>query len=203
MQLSDDGNILDNGQKKLLLDMVNGRLVAKSLAGRVSLLRVIPISYPETPSSMFEDEKKTVIMLYISPQHFSKPNIRFIILHEIQHRIDELSLSFGYDVNKKQQLKQNYGECFRTVLAHLWDIYINGRLDREGLFETDTTETIGVGGRLCKRDRLNDRRLGIEFLEKCGVSPAEQIYDEVWSAREGEFNYDHLAQLALHHMSYL
>ncbi len=197
MQISDGAKILNDGQKKLVLDITTKHLKAKALLSQMSLLKIVH----GCPASEFEDDERTIITLHIRPEHFSKPNIEFIIFHEIQHRIDELNPSFGYDKSKKEKLNREYGQKFSGVLAHLWDVYIDGRLAREGLYQTDPNETIIIKAQTYKRDKVNNRLAGINFLQTRGIREAEQVYDKIWAVKDGELSYNQLTQLALDNMT--
>jgi len=200
MRISDDAGILNNAQRTLVSCIATERFGKYGFENRVCLIKIVEICGIDTPSSVFEDEEKKIITLNISPCHFSKQNIKFIICHEIQHRIDELKPSFGYDKDKKERLGQQYDQrCkhFSQVLAHLWDVYINGRLDKEGLYQTDPNETIGIKGQLYKECTPSTKRCAdVHFLECRGFRNAEQVYNRVWSAKECELSYDQLADLA-------
>jgi hypothetical protein len=195
MQIIDDANIFSNEQKKLVLDTAVARLKVYGLESQISSLKLLNGS----PASEFSDETRTQIVLYLQTNHFSKPNIKFIIYHEIQHRIDELSPDFGYDKSKKGKLSQRYDpHCrhFSSVLAHLWDIYINGRLHRECLYQTDPNKVIGIKGQFYKRTPSVNRCADIHFLECRGFQASEQVYDKLWNTKEGELSYNQLVNLA-------
>lgn len=205
MQIYDDKNDFSDEQKKLVLNTTVKRLRAKGLADRISalkLFRINPLVSHPSPSCKFEDEQKTIVILYIQSKYFCKPNIKFVIYHEIQHRIDELNDRFGYDPSKKEKLRQQYGSKFIIVLTDLWNIYINGRLEKEGLYQIDPSEKIDRRGvTVSLDDKSKIRLMKIDELKDCGVHNAKQVYDMVWNAKEGELSYDQLAQLALDNMT--
>lgn len=204
MQICDDKNAFSDEQKKLVLDTTVKRLRAKGLADRISTLKLFRIDPYISPCCEFEDKQKTVIILNIPLDRFSKPNIEFIIYHEIQHRIDELNDRFGYDPSKKEKLRQQYGCKFHIALTDLWNIYIDGRLEKEGLYQIDPSETIkNMKRKKCYllKEKSDRRLMTIETLEDIGFRNAQQVYDMLWNAKEGDFSYDQLAQLALDNMT--
>lgn len=200
MKILDKNHILNHEQRKLVLDTAINRLKTCGLKSQVSLIKIVAGS----PASEFEDDKKTIIVLYIKACYFSKANIRFIICHEIQHRMDELKPDFGYSKGKKEKLGQQYDQhCkyFSEVLAHLWDVYINGRLNKEGLYLTDHSQTIRIKGQFYKRTPSINRCADIHFLKCRGFRDAIRVYNEVWNAMECELSYDQLTDLTKRELS--
>ena len=202
MNIYDEKGTFDNEQKKLLLGISVKRLSAKGLTCRISGLRLIMPQVYCSPCSEFGDEEKTVINLYIGTGYLSKPNIEFVVCHELQHRVDELDNRFGYDPTKKEEYHRKYGCSFLTVLTDLWNIYINGRLEKEGLYQIDPNDGVYRHGKFrLLDDKSKIRLLKIEeWGEDQGVRDAEQLYDIVWNAKEGDLSYDQLAELAKKHM---
>ncbi len=142
MKIIDNSNSFDSEHKTFLKETIANRLKAVGLERRISTIEVVN----GEPASEFKDKGKSIITLHIGTKHLAKPNAKWMICHEIQHRIDELNLYFGFDKSKKHIYRTQYGDRFTVILAHLWDINIDGRLDKLGIYEINSSEKIGIKG---------------------------------------------------------
>jgi len=62
-------------------------------------------------------------------------NYQYILSHEFGHVYDRMDLGFQYSIEARRSLNENRNKL--VFVTDLWNTYINGRLDKLGLFEFD------------------------------------------------------------------
>jgi hypothetical protein len=137
------------------------------------------------------------ITLFLQECSSRRDNFRYVLFHELYHVADRLNPEFEFDDNVKQTLATIEGQN----LMELWNLFIDARLHKLGLFELDENDR-GLYGTV--NGKLQEIPFTIEgkqlrhisFLASRGVPEAENLVRRIWTNPPTKFTYRTLANLA-------
>ena len=119
-----------------------------------------------------------------------KSNYQFILYHEFSHIADRLRPEFRYSDDAKRKLTDSERIC----LMELWNLHINSRLNRVGLYDPSRSTCIGtlngvvqkfpadVGGELMAHMAILERE-GFAYEE------AKGLVEDLWQRPEIPLTY--------------
>lgn len=140
----------------------------------------------------------TTLTLYLQESSGRRENFRYVLYHEFYHIVDRLNLKFEY----YDDIKHSLTPIEQLNLMELWNLFIDARLHKRGLFELDENDKglYGtVNGRLQKIPfTIEGKQLRhISFLASRGVVDAEELVREIWANPPTVITYGTLAKLAM------
>jgi hypothetical protein len=122
-------------------------------------------------------------------------NYRYILFHEFGHICDRLDPLFGYNLELRKELSREVNSDRKIFITDLWNVYIDGRLFKDDLFEFPKPPDKRIDPH-CKKliniDTIDSYleeiscRFGSMGFE---LNESQRLLNEVWNSGFGSLTY--------------
>ena len=134
------------------------------------------------------NDESVILRVGEATQH--KSNYQFILYHEFSHIADRLRPEFRYSDDTKRKLTDSERIC----LMELWNLYINSRLKRVGLYEPSRSTRIGTLNGVVQKFRADtggELMAHMAILEREGFAyeEAKGLVADLWQRPEIPLTY--------------